>query len=157
MSDDITIRLALHNEAKALSSLCWRSKAHWGYDAQFMELSREALTVAPDWIAAGQVIVAEQGGIVAGVAALAADENRYELAVFFVEPAMMGRGVGAKLYTAIIDLARRKNVDHLHILADPNAASFYEKMGAKAAGTAPSDTIPGRRLPVYTVGVTSQT
>jgi hypothetical protein len=36
----------------------------------------------------------------------------------------------------------------LAILSDPNAAPFYERMGAVPAGDAPSDAIPGRRLPL---------
>jgi hypothetical protein len=33
------------------------------------------------------------------------------------------------------------------IEADPDAASFYERMGARYAGFAPSQSIPGRMLP----------
>ena len=36
------------------------------------------------------------------------------------------------------------------ILADPNAAPFYERMGARFERMAPSDSIPGRELPLYT-------
>ena len=35
------------------------------------------------------------------------------------------------------------------ILADPHAAGFYERMGARFLRMAPSDTIPGRELPFY--------
>ena len=35
------------------------------------------------------------------------------------------------------------------ILADPNAAAFYERMGARYLRHAPSDAIPGRTLPFY--------
>jgi len=55
----ITIRPALTSEADALSRLCFRSKAHWGYDADFMAKSRASLTVAPDLIASGSVLVLE--------------------------------------------------------------------------------------------------
>ena len=37
------------------------------------------------------------------------------------------------------------------ILADPNAAGFYERNGARLIGTAPSDAIPGRSLPLYEI------
>jgi hypothetical protein len=37
----------------------------------------------------------------------------------------------------------------LTILADPNAAGFYEANGAVWIRDAPSDAIPGRRLPLY--------
>ena len=37
----------------------------------------------------------------------------------------------------------------LTILADPNAAGFYERNGAVRIGEAPSDAVPGRLLPLY--------
>src|SRR5476649_1400099 len=49
----ITIRPALLDEADALSALCLRSKAHWGYDAAFMALSQDALTISPALIKTG--------------------------------------------------------------------------------------------------------
>ena len=41
------IRLAQVEEAAALSDLCFRSKAMWGYDPGFMALMPAALAVAP--------------------------------------------------------------------------------------------------------------
>ena len=40
------------------------------------------------------------------------------------------------------------------ILADPNAAPFYERMGATFMRMAPSDAIPGRSLPLYEYDLT---
>jgi hypothetical protein len=37
----------------------------------------------------------------------------------------------------------------LTILADPNAAAFYERAGAVRIGEAPSDAVPARLLPLY--------
>ena len=45
-------------EAPALGALCVRSKAHWGYDAEFMRLSWRALQVDPAAIAEGRVFAA---------------------------------------------------------------------------------------------------
>lgn len=45
MDDPITLRLADVSEREPLTELCIRSKAHWGYDAAFMALCRDALTV----------------------------------------------------------------------------------------------------------------
>ncbi len=48
-----------------------------------------------------------------------------------------------------IGAARRRGAERLTILADPNAAGFYERSGAVRIGDAPSDAVPGRRLPLY--------
>jgi hypothetical protein len=52
------IRPARVEEAAALSDLCFRSKAGWGYDPEFMALMLAALGVAGEDIAAGDVWVA---------------------------------------------------------------------------------------------------
>ena len=41
----------------------------------------------------------------------------------------------------------------LTILADPNAAGFYERNGAVADRQAPSDAVLGRELPLYEIGL----
>jgi hypothetical protein len=66
------IRPARVEEAAALSDLCFRSKAVWGYDPEFMALILAALGIAGEDIAAGDVWVATGAdGQIAGVVALA--------------------------------------------------------------------------------------
>ena len=154
MRRQTTIRPARRDEIGPLSELCRRSKAHWGYDDRFMESSRDALTVREEWIAQGHVLVAESGGVTSGVAAIAPDDEAgYEVALFFVDPAFIGLGVGGDLYRAMIALAADRGIARLGVLADPNAAAFYEKMGARPVGSRPSDAIPGRFLPYLEVDI----
>ncbi|MEX3010959.1 GNAT family N-acetyltransferase [Hoeflea sp. TYP-13] len=155
MAGSISFRPARSGETAALTELCIRSKAHWGYDERFMESSREALTVKPARVESGDVIVAEFQGQPAGVAAIAPDGDGFEIDLFFVDPAAMGRGVGRRLFEAVIALAKRRGIGALTILSDPNAVSFYEKMGARPIGRAPSDAIPGRTLPLLEVDIAS--
>ena len=139
------IRKAEPGEGENLSALCVRSKAHWGYDARFMRLSQASLTISDADIASARVLVAEQG-MVFGVARVEPDG---ELGLMFVDPAAIGRGAGRLLFGAAADLARRLGARVMPILADPNAAPFYERMGARLVAHAPSDAIPGRTLPLY--------
>jgi GNAT superfamily N-acetyltransferase len=146
-----TIRIARPEEAEMLSALCRRSKAHWGYDAQFMRLSEAALAVPRAPIEHGHVLVAEDAaGAPLGMASVEALERQGELdlAHFFVEPAAFGTGVGRALFAQAVELAKAKGARRLIILSDPNAVAFYLRMGAVAIGDAPSDAIPGRRLPL---------
>jgi GNAT superfamily N-acetyltransferase len=140
------VRAARPGEAEALSDLCVRSKAHWGYDAEFMRLSRAGLTVNDADIETGRVLVATDGEAIVGVARI---ENDGELGLMFVDPSTLRRGAGRALFAAAAGLARRMGARCMAILADPNAAPFYERMGAKRVGSAPSDAIPGRTLPLY--------
>ena len=109
----ITIRAAREDEASALTALCLRSKAHWGYDADFLTASERSLTVSKGRVTEGRVLVAEdKDERLMGVAA--ADplkDGAFDLALLFIEPDAIGHGVGEKLFaaiTALIAQRRRK-------------------------------------------------
>ncbi len=144
----ITIRVARLDEADALSALCKRSKAHWGYDAAFMRLSDASLTIAPALIATERVLVAEDATLLGMASLEPLREGVYDLLHMFVDPSAIGRGVGRGLFEAICAMARREGAAMLSIMADPHAEAFYLRLGAVHAGEAPSDAIPGRMLPM---------
>jgi len=146
VASDIAIRAARAGEGPSLTALCVRAKAHWGYDAEFMRLSQRSLTVSEQAIVAGEVLVAEREGLLFGMAEVAPDG---ELDKMFVDPLGMGRGVGRALFVASVALARMFGARRMAILADPNAAPFYERMGARFVSQVPSDAIRGRTLPLY--------
>jgi len=154
MASPPCIRLARIEEASALSELCIRSKAVWGYDEVFMALARIVLEVRPEQVAAGDVWVATGAdGEVAGMVALApsAQPNTLDLDKLFVEPAQIRTGVGRALMAHAIGEALRRGAERLTVLADPYAAGFYERNGARRIGEAPSDAIPGRSVPLYEI------
>ena len=146
----IAIRNANPGEGAGLTALCMRSKAHWGYDTAFMRKCAAALLVSEASIAAGRVLVAtDEAGRTIGTVSVAEDEEGPELALMFVDPPAIGSGAGRALFEAAARLARRLGYSRMAILADPNAAPFYERMGARFVRNAPSDAIPGRTLPFY--------
>ena len=152
------VRNAKPGEAASLTALCVRSKAHWGYDAAFMKLSAAALKVDEDDIAAGRVLVAADGaGRVIGMACVLPEGDTADLDALFVDPPAIGSGAGRALFDAAVILARRQGARRMTILADPNAAAFYERMGARYLRNAPSDAIPGRTLPFYEYDLTART
>jgi GNAT superfamily N-acetyltransferase len=149
------IRPARVEEAAALSDLCFRSKAVWGYDPEFMALMPAALGVAGEDIAAGDVWVATGAdGQIAGVVALAPGDapGALDLNKLFIEPRHIRSGVGRALLAHAIAEARRRAADDS---GRPNAAAFYERAGAVRIGEAPSDAVPGRLLPLYEVRLDS--
>jgi GNAT superfamily N-acetyltransferase len=151
VASDATVRASRPGEAEALTALAVRSKAHWGYDDAFMTMSRASLTVSEADISSGRVLVAERQGLLFGMAKVEADG---ELGMMFVDPRALNRGVGRLLFEASVALARRLGARRMAILADPNAAPFYERMGARFVSQAPSDAIPGRTLPLYEYDLT---
>jgi GNAT superfamily N-acetyltransferase len=154
----VQVRSAKPGESRSLTALCVRSKAHWGYDPAFMKLSVAALSVKEDDIAAGRVLAAvDDADRVIGMACVLEDGDTADLDALFVDPPAIGSGAGRALFEAAVVLARRQGACRMTILADPNAAAFYERMGARYLRNAPSDAIPGRTLPFYEYDLLSGT
>ncbi|MCC8429272.1 GNAT family N-acetyltransferase [Reyranella aquatilis] len=150
------VRPARAGEAASLTALCLRSKAHWGYDAGFMRLCVPSLTVKEESIAEGRVLVAiDADGRTIGTVSVGRDGDDAELALMFVDPAAIGGGTGRTLFEAAVTLARGLGYRRMTILADVNAAPFYERMGARFLRNEPSDAIPGRVLPFYEYDLTA--
>ncbi|WP_380279492.1 GNAT family N-acetyltransferase [Kitasatospora purpeofusca] len=147
------IRPARPSEAAALSALALRSKAHWGYDAAFIEACRAELTLDPDRIGPDRTAVAEEDGRVLGFVTLAGAPPEGELGMLFVEPAVIGRGVGRRLMGHLRAEAAALGFERITVDADPNAEPFYLAMGAVRTGTTPSGSVPGRELPLLTLHV----
>src|SRR5690242_5202143 len=106
----VAIRPARAGEAQSLTALCVRSKAHWGYDAEFMRRCAVALTIGEDSIAEGRVLVAtDESGRAIGTASVMPDGESggddAELGLMFVEPAAIGGGVGRALFGEAAKLA----------------------------------------------------
>lgn len=144
---NLTLRPVAEADLEALSALCLRSKAWWGYDAAFMALCVDALTLGPEALTPGASIAAWDGSAPAGVACVSVEGCVAELEKLFVDPPYIGTGLGRRLFDWATEAARAGGANALRILADPGAAPFYERMGAKLVGDEPSDAIPGRMLP----------
>ncbi len=151
------VRRAHPGEAAHLTALALRSKAYWGYDADFMAACIPVLTISSERIAApGEyVFVAEDAsGTVVGFAALRLDGHDRpdaELTDLFVEPAVIGQGFGRRLWQHAMEAARALGVRRVRIASDPFAEPFYLRQGAERIGGIPSDAIPGRVLPLLRV------
>jgi predicted N-acetyltransferase YhbS len=148
------IRPARAGEASALTQLCIRAKAHWGYDAAFMAAAARLLRIRESEIATGGVLAAMQNGPdapPAGVAVIVQQPRPgwCELTHLFVTPENFGLGIGRTLFHASIVLAAAKGAAHVSILSDPNAAGFYAKLGARHCGEAASGVERGRMLPLF--------
>jgi len=149
MDSDCLIRPARADEAHALTDLAMRSKAHWGYDAAFMAKAAPVLTVTPEMISAGRVIVLEDPAGVAGLYALSyEDDGTAEFDLLFVDPARIGAKYGARLFEHAVETARAAGAARLIVESDPNAAGFYERMGMEPAGERASPVDPVRKLPL---------
>ncbi|MCG2640846.1 MULTISPECIES: GNAT family N-acetyltransferase [Bradyrhizobium] len=119
----------------------------WSYDKDFIEACRSELTIEPGDMRSSAIAVAEQDRQIVGITQIKVTGDEADLLKLFVEPTMLRGGVGTKLFHWAISQAARMGAERMSIEADPDAAPFYRRMGAKDCGLAPSGSIPGRMLP----------
>jgi GNAT superfamily N-acetyltransferase len=147
---NIEIRRALPEEAPLLSALAFRSKSHWGYDPDFLEMCRANLSYSPEELESSPVYVSldTQGGVTGFYRLVPQVDGLAELDSLFVEPAAIGQGVGRRLWEHAVNMARSLGCAALEFQSDPHAEGFYLAMGAKRCGESESTVIPGRMLPL---------
>jgi len=142
------IRRALPEEADPLTQIALDAKRHWGYPEHWIKHWESDLTVSADFIRDNHVYVAEHEDGIRGLYALSVSGNKAELEHMWVTPASIGTGIGKELFLDAMDRAATLEVREIEISADPNAAGFYERMGASQIGETESN-IDGqvRKLP----------
>ena len=152
-SAPLSVRLARADEASALSAIARAAKARWGYPLAWLAAWEPDLTFTPATLEHMTVLVAEWGGVpdahLLGVAALKRRAADWSLEHFWVAPAAEGQGVGRALFTHLVRVASVGGGGVIEILSDPHAVGFYERMGARPAGSvpAPMPAAPARLLP----------
>ncbi|MCQ4082694.1 GNAT family N-acetyltransferase [Streptomyces sp. RB6PN25] len=150
---NVLIRPARVTEAEILSDLALRSKAHWGYDAEFLDACRDELTVVAGEVARRRATVADRDSRILGFTTLEGQPPTGVLGMMFVEPQVIGQGIGRLLFEHTIAAGRELGFAQLMIDADPNAEPFYRAMGAVRIGNVPSGSIAGRTLPQMVVTI----
>ncbi len=130
------LRPAAVRECGALTALALRSKAYWGYDPNFIQACRDELTIRPEHVKSGRVVVLVEEATVLGLYALLPERRPEEADVrhFFIEPAAIGHGLGRLLWDDLVAKARSEGIKRLKIESDPFAMGFYRAMGATLAG-----------------------
>ena len=141
---DVAVRPAKASEKVLVTDLVMRSKASNGYDDAFMDACREELRVRDDWFT-DHFVVAEEQGAVLGCARLCGNGK---VKTFFVDPDAKRRGVGRALWSSLLAEARRRKIERLVLESDPEAESFYARLGFRTCGRVPSGSIAGRTLPL---------
>lgn len=128
------LRRAFPEDAGQLSEIALRAKRHWGYPENWIEHWKADLTITPEFVNENEVYVAAEDNKILGFCALVLHDGKAELEHLWVRPEHIGTGVGRKLFIRAMESAIAMNATAVEILADPNAAGFYEHLGAKEIG-----------------------
>ena len=122
------VRAAAASDYERVRELTFESKAHWGYDRDFVRSWAQGLSFE----SAQERWVAElDGEIVAWAALVPPTDGVAVLDDLWVDPAAMGRGLGRRLFLLAADRARDLGAERLEWGAEPNAVGFYEKLGGR--------------------------
>jgi GNAT superfamily N-acetyltransferase len=147
----LRIRSAESGEAAALSALALESKAHWGYAADILARWQDELTISAGDVLLNHVYVAEIDGGPAGFYMLRSEGASWVIEHLWVRPNTMHRGIGSQLIRHALLTAVELGASRIRIVAEPNAAGFYEREGGVRTGSvrAPLPNDEGRELLIY--------
>lgn len=128
-----TIR-AKPEQAGELSRIALAAKAHWGYPQRWLEIWRPQLTFSPEYFEENEGWVALVNESPIGFYTLQEKDGTASIENLWVLPEYMGKGVGRALFLHAVELSRGRGNTTLQLEADPNAVSFYERMGMHQIG-----------------------
>ena len=147
----VEIRNAKPGEAAKLTALARKAKSHWPYQDELLSRMLDALEISSTSVRRGIFIVAEEQQRLIGVAGVEHTEHGWELEHLWIDPAEMGKGLGRRLLSEILDQCLTRGLSELTFTSDPHAEGFYERMGANKTGVRASTVIPGRELTVFSI------
>ena len=144
MDEEVKIREARHNEADAIHRVlaaAFRGLRGRGYRFQALE----AAILPPEEVNRrianrDHVLVAEDGGQIAGTATGIEEHESLHVCSVAVHPDWQGRGIGQRLMKALEDIARRHKCNKLWLQtawAMTEAIALYEKVGYRQEGYQP--------------------
>lgn len=129
--EDMIFEKATAEDCQALSELAVRSKRHWGYSKEAMELWNQNLTITEDFLNSHTVIKATLEDDIVGFFALEEIKPTTRIAQYWIDTPYMRKGYGSEMFKYLKDFLRQKNVEKATIVLDPNGLAFFENKGAK--------------------------
>ena len=131
---NLLIRRAKPVEAEVLTEIAHAAKRHWDYPENWIQHWKPELTITSEFITDNEMYVALSGAEIIGCCAITRSGPVAELEHMWIRPEHMGAGVGRALFNHVTEQAGHLEIPVLELSADPNAAGFYERMGAKRIG-----------------------
>jgi N-acetylglutamate synthase-like GNAT family acetyltransferase len=136
----VTLRDARPDEAPHLEALQRRSAAVWAEDRAVLEAHPDAVRVDVDAIHERRLRVAVDGGDrpLAFALVLPVAEGECELDALFVEPDVIGHGLGRLLLEDAAARAAQAGARELFVVSGPGAQGFYERHGFRLLDAVPT-------------------
>jgi GNAT superfamily N-acetyltransferase len=148
------ISRAQSQHSQALTEIAISAKRHWNYPEAWIQHWLPQLTISAEYISANEVWMMINENKPIAFYSLSQNEEGYELGHLWVLPEYIGKGIGKQLLGHAFERCKLLNISSLKIYADPNAQTFYEKIGAKKIDEHHSDLFgEDRVLPVMEINL----
>lgn len=134
---EFAIRPAQSEQASTLTENTIATKRHWNYPERWIQLWLPQLTITPAYILEQETWVAFVDEKQVAYYSFKTNGDDLWLDNLWVLPEFMRRRIGRNLFDHALERARIRGFANLKIEADPNAQSFYKKMGARKIGEHP--------------------
>ena len=127
--EDMIYEEASFIDSEELTDVAVRSKRHWGYSKEAMELWNENLTVTENYLKEHTVIKAVLEDEIVGFFSLEEIKPTTRIAHFWIDTPYLRKGYGSYLFKYMMNFLKSKNVEKATLVIDPNSQRFFEKKG----------------------------
>ena len=132
-------------EIAKLKEIAIASKGYWGYPEPLMAQWAQTSIISAEAVTKTLVYKACVDGTITGWYRLIPQASPPTLEDLWVLPAFMNKGIGRALFQHAVEQASRHGAQGFELDTDPNAVSFYQKMGCEVIGESLSEW--GRNIP----------
>lgn len=144
----ITYSPANPDDAESLTQFALESNSFYRYRTVSDEEARQVFILRKEDFLTSFVALMKLNNELIGFYSLKAKKPQ-ELGHLFLKPSHIYQGFGVLLFNKAMDHAKSLGWEKLEWESDPNAAKFYEKMGAKLIGKNPCRLNPNYESPVF--------
>ena len=131
----LKIRKAQLEDLPELNRVLRASKGHWGYSQAYLDEFMEKLGVTENCIANYQIFCVNVDDQFVGFYGFRKNEDdKDELDFFFLDPRYIGKGIGLLMWDSCLDTAKTLGIKDFVLNSEPNAETFYLKLGCKKIG-----------------------
>ncbi|MBT4760914.1 MAG: GNAT family N-acetyltransferase [Bdellovibrionaceae bacterium] len=145
--NNVSLRKARLEETNLLTELALRSKSYWKYPKSYIEKCRNALLIDSDYVENWPVTVGLYEDRIVGFSALKIIGDEQRLDHLWIEPKLIGRGIGTILFLESVSQAKKLGWTFFRMAIEPQAEGFYTKHRAHMIGSVQSRIKPDLFLP----------
>lgn len=129
--EDMIFEPATVADCEELTNVAHRSKRHWGYSKEEMELWNVNLSISEEFINSHTVIKATLEDEIVGFFALEEIKPTTRIAQYWIDTPYMRKGYGSNMYKYLKEFLKTRGVEKVTLVLDPNGLNFFENKGAK--------------------------